>query len=214
MLDVFLRRVLSPRLVSATASSAEAIATAPPAPLVESSRVSREGHTVLLSGREDTSSSVATIHRGRRSTAGAPHDAPGHGWHQLRRRGTWQTGAASHPLPSSSSANSAIDEGRPLPFALMTFLWDKQPAAAFKPGRRALCRRLPVRMRAVDAPVRMSRLLACVVARMTRRRRTGSASACKWHLHPLPWFPRGETASRACQLTAHHPGFLGALFSI
>eukprot|EP00966_Prymnesium_polylepis_P011700 269019-Prymnesium_polylepis.1 len=33
---------------------------------------------------------------------------------------------------------------RPPPGLLLAYLWDKQPAIAFKPGNRALCRRMPV----------------------------------------------------------------------
>jgi hypothetical protein len=33
---------------------------------------------------------------------------------------------------------------RPPPALLLTYLWDKQPGVAFKPGNRALCRKLPV----------------------------------------------------------------------
>ena len=32
----------------------------------------------------------------------------------------------------------------PPPLLLLAYLWDKQPAVAFKPGNRALCRRMPV----------------------------------------------------------------------
>lgn len=39
---------------------------------------------------------------------------------------------------------SLAASGGPPPALLLTYLWDKQPAAAFKAGNRALCRRMPV----------------------------------------------------------------------
>ena len=40
---------------------------------------------------------------------------------------------------------------RPPPLLMLTYLWDKQPAAPFKAGNRALCRHMPVPSSAYDA---------------------------------------------------------------
>lgn len=42
---------------------------------------------------------------------------------------------------SSGATGGAVSSP---PLLLLTYLWDKQPAMAFKPGNRALCRRMPV----------------------------------------------------------------------
>ena len=67
---------------------------------------------------------------------------------EVARRGSEATAAAS--LSGDSMAFMAeywlrrTASLRPAPVALLTYLWDKQPAVAFKPGNRGLCRRLPV----------------------------------------------------------------------
>ena len=45
----------------------------------------------------------------------------------------------------------ALTLGAPPPALLLAYLWDKQPAAAFKAGNRALCKRMPVPASAFNA---------------------------------------------------------------